>query len=81
MSLLELFSHKLLSLGLQLGLNFCSDLLPFDHLGDLIIVLMIEDLQLLFELLLLSVLLGDPHLRHLQLSLDLLDLGHLVQLQ
>ena len=81
MCLLNLLIHELLSLGVDLSLNFSADLFAFDHLGDLVVVPVVEHLELLFQLLLLGCLLGDSHLRHLQLRLDLLSLGHLLQLE
>jgi hypothetical protein len=79
--LLNLFVDELLGLRVDLHLYLSADLLPLDQLRDLIIVLIVEDFELFLELLFLGVLLRDPHLRHLELGLDFLSLGHLVKLE
>ncbi len=80
-SLLDLLVHEILGFRVDLHLHLSADLLAFDHLRDLVVVLVVDDFKLLFELLLLGHLLGDPHLRHLELGLDLLGFRHLVQLE
>ena len=80
-SLLNLLVDELLGLSVDLHLHLSADLFPFHHLRDLVVVLVVDDFKLLFELLLLGHLLGDPHLRHLELGLDLLGFRHLVQLE
>jgi hypothetical protein len=80
-SLLNLLVDELLGFGVDLRLHLSADLLPLDHLRDLVVVLVVEDFELLLELLFLRVLLRDPHLRHLELRLDFLGFCQLVQLE
>ena len=78
---MNLLAHELLRLGVQFGLQFLSDLLALDHLGNLFVVLGPDGLELLLQLFLGRILLRNPGFCRLQLGLDLLGFGQLVQLQ